>query len=194
MSQQTMQEKFKQFGEALSKGTATEQLQAAENALLELAEIFSKIYPDINPLAITLILAEFERIKEGNSPQFLLPQSKDAGGKYLPLKNMRAACIVAAIDILRKNGRKLEDALNFVSFGVGLTPVQLRELRKKFYSRNRWPEAKEFFYVQLREEHKDQAAVIGHVMTLLQMAENEEKAKEELENEKAPDNELSGVQ
>lgn len=183
MSKQTMQEKFKQFGEALSKGTSTEQLQAAENTLLELTKIFSNHYPNINPLAITLILAEFERIKGGNSPQFLLPQNKEAGGKYLPLKNMRAACIVAAIDILKKNGRKLEDALNFVSFGVGLTPSQLRELRKKFYSRDRWPEAKDFFYEQLREEHQDQAAVIGHVMTLLQMAENEKKSKKDIENE-----------
>ena len=187
MSQPTMQEKFKQFGEALSKGTSSEQLQAAENTLLELAEMFSRLYPDINPLAITLILAEFERIKVGNSPQFLLPQNKEAGGKYLPLKNMRAACIVAAIDILRKNGRKLEDALNFVSFGVGLTPSQLRELRKKFYSRNRWSDAKEFFYQQLREEHQDQTSAIRHVMALIQMAENDEKSQKELENEKTPD-------
>ena len=39
-----MQEKFEEFGEALSKGTSAEQIQAAENTLLELAKILSKLH------------------------------------------------------------------------------------------------------------------------------------------------------
>ena len=182
-----MHERFKQYGEALSKGTTTEQLEAAENTIIELGKVFSKLYPDINPLAITLILAEFERIKGGNSPQFLISQNRKRGGRYQPLKNFRAASIVAAIDILKSNGMKLKDALDFVSPEIGLTEAQLRNMRKKFYSRKRMPDATEFLFKQLNIKHEDEAAMMGHVLALLQMAQNDEK-------EKTPDNSLSEAQ
>ena len=153
-----MHERFKQYGEALSKGTTAEQLAAAENTILELGKVFSKLYPDIDPLAITLILAEFERIKSGNSPQFLVSQNRKRGGRYQPLKNFRAASIVAAIDILKSNGMKLNDALNFVSSEVGLTAGQLRDIRKKFYSRKLWI----WFLMILQEEYPSRAVPNVH--------------------------------
>ena len=76
---------------------------------------------------------------------------------------------------------KLKDALGFVSSEVELSATQLRNMRKKFYSRKRMPDATEFLFEQLKVKHEDEAGVIGQVLALLQMAQNNER-------EKTPDN------
>ena len=131
---------------------------------------------DVYP--ITTVLAEFARIGNGGQPEFIQSQKKlasletekNSGGHPIyPQDHMYRASIVAAVDILSKNGYSIAGATRFVAEELGRSAKQVKQLRADFNRRKVLEEAEEFKRTQMSFVFVSERHAKIHVMALLAM-------------------------
>lgn len=152
--------------------------KATEDMMLLISRYLGNNIHSLDVYPITAVLAELARMQNGGKPEFIHSQKKpstcdsekNTGGHPLyPLDHMHRASIVAAVDILSKNGFSVAEAVRFVAQELGRSEDQITQLRKDFNRRKPLKEAEEFKRIQLgfvfNSEHHAQI----HVLALLEM-------------------------
>ena len=173
MTDEELREKFESYTEIFKGDDASEKFNAAADMMHVMSSYLVDNVEGVDIWPITVVMAEYARINQGVSPEFIKPVTKNPGRKFVPMKNMNEASIVAAIQILEKHGFKLIEAFEFAASKSKFTVSQLRQLRTDFNRRKRMPEATQYLFEQSNLKFSDPIEMQAYVLALLQMASDE---------------------
>ena len=177
MTADELRAKFEHYRDVFKGTDAGSKYDAASAMLADISEFLGEHVESIDVWPITMVMAEYAKIGEGNAPDFLKAAKKTGGRARDPLKNMNDANLVAAVQVLHNDGKSLAESFEYVAARSWLNVDQLRQLRKDFRRDRRLKEAKDYIFEQSQLQFPGGFAV-KHVSALLVIAnQSHESAK-----------------
>jgi len=170
MTDEELREKFESYTEIFKGDDASEKFNATADMMRVVSSYLSKNVEDIDIWPITMVMAEFANIAKGGQAQFIKNQDSKVGRSFDPLHNMNQASLVAAMEILHRNGFKVSDAINYVADRSWLKKVQLAQLRKDYSRGKKWDVSRDWAFEESRREFNSKQEARNHVDSLLTMA------------------------
>ncbi len=167
---QELRERFEFYKDVFKGDDAGKKLDAAADMLRILQTYIENYVPDIEVWPLTQVVAELSKIALGGEAEFIKSKESKPGQPIDPLYNLQQASLIAAIEILKKNGFKLPDAFSYVEDRCWLTKKQLEQLRKDYGRRIKWEVSVDFVFAQSRIDFVSKQAALTHVDSLLTMA------------------------
>ena len=167
---QELRERFAYYHEIFNGDDAGKKLDAAADMLRILQTYIENYIPDIEVWPLTQVVAELSKIALGGEAEFIKPKEKKPGQPIDPMYNLQQASLIAAIEILKKNGFKLSAAFSYVEDRCWLTKKQLEQLRKDYGRGIKWEVSVDFVFAQSRIDFVSEQAALAHVDNLLTLA------------------------
>ena len=115
MTPDELRAKFEHYRDIFKGTDAGSKYDAASAMLADISEFLGEHVESIDVWPITMVMAEYAKIGEGNAPDFLKAAKKTGGRARDPLKNMNDATLVAAVQVLHNDGKSLAEAFEYVA-------------------------------------------------------------------------------
>ena len=120
---------FDYYSEIFNSDDVEKKMAAASTMLFQLEKFLRDRINGLDTSPIISLLEEFAQIEKGNEPKFIKSYKLGSGQPPDVVEQLKAADIVASVDILSKYGYSVSEATKFVALKLRRKPTHIKNLR-----------------------------------------------------------------
>ena len=166
---------FDYYSEIFNSDDVEKKMAAAATMLFQLEKFLRDRIDGLDTSAIISLLEEFAQIEKGNEPKFIKSYKLGRGQPPDVVEQLKAADVVASVDILSKYGYSVSEATKFVALKLRRKPTHIKNLRSDFNRREKLPQALERKRERARTDFSSKKDAENYVVALLKQVNKKPK-------------------